>query len=125
MGQEVPYIPIHVNDGNPILNKLMRGSLEITKTSEDKKIEGISFKVSGTTEIGTTFEEIYKTDKDGKIHIENLLVGTYEVSEVLDDLTVGYITPENQTVTVKHGETAEISMNNKLIHGGFKLLKTD
>lgn len=125
MGQEAPYIPIHVNDGKPILNKLIRGNIEITKTSEDKRIEGISFKVSGTTEIGTTFEEIYKTDKDGKIHIKNLLVGTYEVSEVLNDLTVGYITPEKQTVTVKHGETAEISMNNKLIHGGFKLLKTD
>lgn len=125
MGQEAPYIPIHVNDGKPIKNKLMRGNLEITKTSEDKKIEGISFKVSGTTEIGTIFEEIYKTDKDGKISIENLLVGTYEVSEVMDDLTVGYITPESQTVTIKHGETSEIKMENKLIHGGFKLLKTD
>lgn len=125
MGQEVPYIPIHVNDGKPIMNKLMRGNLEITKTSEDKKVEGISFKVSGTTEIGTTFEEIYKTDKDGKISIKNLLVGTYEVSEVVDDLTVGYITPESQTVTIKHDETAEIKMENKLIHGGFNLLKTD
>lgn len=60
MGQEEPTIPIHVNDGKPILNKLMRGNLEITKTSEDKKVEGISFKVAGTTEIGTVFEEIYK-----------------------------------------------------------------
>lgn len=125
MGQEAPYIPIHVNDGKPIINKLMRGNLEITKISEDKKIDGISFKVSGTTEIGTTFEEIYKTDKNGKISIENLLVGTYEISEVMDDLTVGYITPENQTVTIKHSETSEIKMENKPIHGGFKLLKTD
>ena len=108
MGQEVPYIPIHVNDGKPIMNKLMRGNLEITKTSENKKIEGICFKVSGTTEIGTTFEEIYKTDKNGKISIKNLLVGTYEVSEVVNDLTVGYITPGIQSITVKHGETAEI-----------------
>lgn len=125
MGQEEPHISIHVNDGKPILNKLMRGNLEITKTSEDKKIEGISFKVTGTTEIGTTYEEIHKTDKDGKINIENLLVGTYEVSEVVDDLTVGYITPENQTITVKNDDTTQVEMENKLIHGGFKLLKTD
>lgn len=125
MGQEAPYIPIHINDGKPILNKLMRGNLEITKTSEDKKVEGISFKVTGTTEIGTAYEEIFKTDKDGKIVIKDLLIGTYEVSEVLNDLTVGYITPENQTVTVKNGDTEQVEMENKLIHGGFKLLKTD
>lgn len=41
MGQEAPYIPIHVNDGKTIMNKLMCGNLEITKTSEDKKIESI------------------------------------------------------------------------------------
>ncbi|MEG2822942.1 MAG: SpaA isopeptide-forming pilin-related protein [Lachnospiraceae bacterium] len=125
MGQDVPYIPIHINDGKPILNKLMRGNLEIIKTSEDKKIEGISFKVTGTTEIGTAYEEIFKTDEDGKIVIKDMLIGTYEVSEVVNDLTVGYITPENQTVTVKHDETVQVEMENKLIHGGFKLLKTD
>lgn len=61
---------------------------------------------------------------DEKVQI-NMLIGTYEVSEVLNDLTVGYITPENQTVTVKNGDTEQVEMENKLIHGGFKLLKTD
>lgn len=42
MGTEVPVIPIHINDGKPIENKLMRGDIEIVKTSEDGKIEGIS-----------------------------------------------------------------------------------
>lgn len=125
MGQEMPVINIHVNDGKPIMNTLMRGNLEISKTSEDKKVEGISFKVTGTTEIGTTYEEIFKTDKDGKISIKDLLIGTYEVSEVVDDLTVGYITPENETIIVKNDETTQVEMENKLIHGGFKLLKTD
>lgn len=125
MGQEAPYIPIHINDGKPILNKLMRGNLEIIKTSEDKKVEGIRFKVTGTTEIGTAYEEIFKTDKDGKILIKDLLIGTYEVSEIVDDITIGYITPENQTVTVKDNGTTQVEMENKLIHGGFKLLKTN
>lgn len=125
MGQEIPVIDIHMNDGKPILNKFMRGNLEIIKTSEDKKIEDISFKVTGTTEVGTAYEEIFKTDKDGKILIKDLLIGTYEVSEVTDDFTVGYITPENQTVIVKHDETAQVEIENKLIHGGFQLIKTD
>lgn len=125
MGQEIPVIDIPVNDGKPILNKFMRGNLEIIKKSEDKKVEGISFKVNGITEVGTPYEEIFKTDKDGNILIKDLLIGTYEVSEVKDDLTVGYFTPENQTITVKRDETAQVEMENKLIHGGFKLLKTD
>lgn len=125
MGQEMPVINIHVNDGKPIVNKLMRGNIEITKTSDDKKVEGISFKITGITAIGTAYEEIFKTDEDGKIVIKDLLIGTYEVSEVVDDLTVGYITPENQTITVKNDETTQVEMENKLIYGGFKLLKTD
>ena len=125
MGQKIPVINIHVNDGKPIMNTLMLGNLEITKTSEDNLIEGINFKVTGVTEIGTTYEEIHQTDKDGKIHIENLLVGTYEVSEVKDDKTIGYITPDNQIITIKDGDTTQVEMNNKLIRGGFQLLKTD
>ena len=125
MGQEAPYIPIHINNGKPIVNKLMRGNLEIIKTSEDKKVEGISFKVTGTTEIGTSYEKVFKTDKDGKIFIKDLLIGTYEVSEVVDDITIGYITPENQSVTVKDNDATQVEMENKLIYGGFKLLKTN
>lgn len=54
-----------------------------------------------------------------------MLIGTYEVSEVVDDITIGYITPENQRVTVKDNNTTQVEMENKLIHGGFKLLKTN
>lgn len=125
MGQEVPEIHIHVNDGKPVKNVFMRGAIEISKTSEDKKIEGISFKVTGTTEIGTHYEKVFQTDKDGKIHIDKLLIGTYKVSEVIDDLTIGYITPDSQTVTVSNGETSQVEMKNQLIRGGFQLQKVD
>lgn len=125
MGQEVKEITIQINDGKPIKNSLMRGAISIMKTSEDDVIEGIRFKVTGMTEIGTAYEEIFTTDKDGMIHIDRLLTGTYEVSEVVDDKTIGYITPERQTVTVQNDETAELTFENKLIRGGFKVLKTD
>lgn len=125
MGVEKPVIHIHANEGKPLQNKLMRGTIEIIKTSEDKKIEGISFKVTGKTIVGTSYEKIFKTDKDGKILIENLPVGDYIVSEIVDDMTVGYITPDSQNITVKNGETATVKVENKLIRGGFKLLKVN
>lgn len=87
MGNAVAEIPIHLNDGKPIRNSLMKGGIEITKTSEDNRIEGINFKVKGKTEVGTDYENTFKTDKDGK--------------------------------------TVNVKMDNKLIRGGFKLLKTD
>lgn len=124
MGTEVPVIPIHINDGKPIENKLMRGDIEIVKTSEDGKIEGISFKVSGKTAVGTYYEEIFTTDKDGKIHIENLPVGEYTVSEVADDKTIGYITPDDQTVKVENGNTATAEFENILQRGGIRIEKS-
>lgn len=124
MGTEAPVIPIHINDGKPVENKLMRGDIEIVKTSEDGKIEGISFKVSGKTAVGTDYEEIFTTDKDGKIHIENLPVGEYTVSEVADDKTIGYITPDDQTVKVENGNTATAEFENILQRGGIKIEKS-
>lgn len=124
MGTEVPVIAIHVNDGKPIENKLMRGDLEIVKTSEDNKVEGISFKVTGKTTVGTEYEEIFQTDKDGKIHIEDLPVGEYTVSEVADDKTVGYLTPESQTVKVENGTTSTVEFENLLQRGGIKIEKS-
>ncbi|WP_374936705.1 MSCRAMM family protein [Streptococcus pasteurianus] len=124
MGTEAPVIPIHINDGKPIENKLMRGDIEIVKTSEDGKIEGISFKVSGKTAVGTDYEEIFTTDKDGKIHIENLPVGEYTVSEVADDKTIGYITPDDQTVKVENGNTTTAEFENILQRGGIRIEKS-
>lgn len=124
MGTEVPVIAIHVNDGKPIENKLMRGDLEIIKTSEDNKVEGIRFKVVGEIAVGTEYEEIFQTDKDGKIHIKDLPVGEYTVSEVADDKTVGYLTPKSQTVKVENGTTSTVEFENLLQRGGIKIEKS-
>lgn len=124
MGTKEPVINIHVNDGKPIENKLMRGNMEIVKTSEDKKVEGISFKVTGKTLIGTDYEEIFQTDTDGKIHVKDLLVGTYTITEVSDDKTVGYITPESQSFNVENGGTVTVEFENILQRGAVRIEKS-
>lgn len=124
MGQKEPLIRIHLNDGKPVENKLMRGAIEINKTSEDKKLEGISFKIKGKTVVGTEYENTFQTDKDGKIFIDNLPIGEYAISEVLDDKTVGYIKPENETVKVKNDSTLIVEFENILQRGGIKIVKS-
>ena len=95
--------------GIGFINAPQTGTLKIIKTSSDGKLEGFSFKVKGEN-----YEQTFKTDKNGEILIENLRIGKYEISEVSDSVSAGYILPDNQTVEIKYNETAVIKMHNEL-----------
>lgn len=95
--------------GIGFINAPNTGTLKIIKTSSDGKLEGFSFKVKGEN-----YEQTFKTDKNGEILIENLRIGKYEISEVSDSVSAGYILPDNQTVEIKYNETAVIKMHNEL-----------
>ena len=66
--------------GKGFVNAAQTGSLRIEKTSSDGKVEGFSFRVTGAN----GYDQTFKTDKNGEIHIEGLRVGDYTVSEVSD-----------------------------------------
>ena len=95
--------------GIGFINAPHTGTLKIIKTSSDGKLEGFSFKVKGEN-----YEQTFKTDKNGEILIENLRIGKYEISEVSDSVSAGYILPDNQTVEIKYNKTAVIKMHNEL-----------
>lgn len=78
----------------------------------------------GKPAVGTDYKEIFITDKYGKIHIENLIVGEYTVSEVEDDKTIGYITPGDQTVKVENGNIVTAEFENILQRGSIKIEKS-
>lgn len=61
--------------------KTSAGSLKIKKTSEDGKVSGISFKITGPN----SYSKTVKTDSNGVFQIDNLVVGTYTITEVTDD----------------------------------------
>ncbi|WP_434311692.1 SpaA isopeptide-forming pilin-related protein [Hominifimenecus sp. rT4P-3] len=96
------------------------GAMDIVLTSEDKMVEGLTFKV-----VGKDFEQTYETDKDGKIYVKGLAAGEYTVSEVANEKSARYALPASQTVTVKDGETVSVAFENKLLRGGFKLVLVD
>lgn len=102
-----------------------KGNLEITITSEDQQVEGIKVSVQNDALNGEAYEKSFETDLNGRIWVEGIPAGDYEVSEVADNKTVHYVMPDGQKVTIKDGETSEVYMENKLIRGGFKVLKTD
>ena len=97
------------------LNTETYGVGHIVKTSEDGKVEGIKFNISGNG-----VNETVMTGKNGTVDLD-LLPGTYTVTEQTDDK---YETQSAQTVTIVSGKTSTVTFNNTLRRGDLKVTKT-
>ena len=96
--------------GKGFVNASQVGSLKIIKTSSDNKVEGFSFRVTGLN----GYSEIFTTDKNGEILIENLRIGEYMISEVSDSASAAYILPADKTASVFEGAVTKVEMHNEL-----------
>ena len=96
--------------GKGFVNAAQTGSLRIEKTSSDGKVEGFSFRVTRAN----GYDQTFKTDKNGEIHIEGLRVGDYTVSEVSDGASASYVLPADKTVTILADKTTVAQMHNEL-----------
>ena len=94
------------------------GSMKIVKTSEDGKVSGVQFRVTGNG-VDTTVQ----TGTDGTIIVPNLKAGSYTVTEL--DVPDQYVQPKSQTVTVKANETATVSFTNVLKKWKATITKVD
>ena len=97
------------------LNTETKGVGHIVKTSEDGKVEGVKFNISGNG-----IDETVTTGKNGTVDLD-LLPGTYTVTEIPDDK---YETQAAQTVTIVSGKTSTVTFNNTLRRGALKVTKT-
>lgn len=93
-----------------------QGSVKIVKTSEDGKIAGISFTIAGDN-----FCENVTTDENGELQLNDLVPGVYTVTE---NAAAFYEPQQPQSVTVKAGQTSEVSFSNQLKHGALEVTKT-
>ena len=101
-----------VNDGETVevyndelgkgtfINSPQKGEIKIVKTSYDNKVEGIHFEVTGKTYTGQSFSKIYTTDENGIIRINDLRAGEYNIHEVNDEASAGYLLPEDKQLTI-------------------------
>lgn len=94
-------------------NKLKRGNLVVRKTSEDGIVEGMTFRLYGTSQSGQTVNEYAVTDADGYARFENILIGdNYSLTEV--ETPARYVQPETQMVYVKWNDTTQFYVHNVL-----------
>lgn len=96
--------------------KVSYGGAKIIKTSEDGKVDGITFTITGEG-----VNQTVTTDRNGEIRIDNLMPGTYTVTEQSYDK---YEPQESHRVTVLAGQTATVSFNNVLRRGDLTVTKT-
>ena len=96
--------------------KVGYGSVKIIKTSEDGKVSGISFTVSGN---GT--EQTVTTNADGEMQLDDLRPGAYTVTEQSSDR---YEPQEVRQVTVISGQVATVTFHNTLKRGSLEVIKT-
>lgn len=96
--------------------KVGYGSVKIIKTSEDGKVSGISFTVSGN---GT--EQTVTTNADGEMQLDDLRPGVYTVTEQSNDR---YEPQEVRQVTVLSGQVATVAFHNTLKRGSLEVIKT-
>lgn len=103
-------VTVENETGKGFANTPQVGSLKIVKTSSDDKVEGFSFRVTGSN----GYSEVFVTDENGEIFIENLRIGDYTVSEVSDGASAAYVLPADKTASVFEGAVTTVEMHNEL-----------
>ena len=91
-------------------NVLKRGNLKIKKVSEDGVVAGITFRVTGNG-----YDQTATTNDAGELLLQNLLPGTYTVTE--QDAPERYAPQQPKTITVKADAVAEIKFENVIKRG--------
>ena len=96
--------------------KVSYGSCKIVKTSEDGKVDGIKFTITGNG-----VNQTVTTANGGKFQLDNLMPGVYTVTEQSIDK---YVSQEVHRVTVVAGQVATVNFNNVLKRGNLQVVKS-
>lgn len=107
-------------------NTLKRGDLEVTKNSEDGLVEGVEFRLSGTSLSGLEVDEYAVTDASGVARFEDVLISgdtPYSLEEV--DTAIRYVIPEDQTAPILWNDVTERGFTNILKKFRIEVVKKD
>ncbi len=97
--------------------RVSTGNIKIVKTSEDGRVDGITFRIKGNG-----IDKTVKTANGGSITADNLAPGEYTVTEETPE---EYAEREAQHIAVASGQTATVSFNNTLKKFKLTVIKAD
>ena len=105
-------------------NTLRRGDLTVKKTAEDGLVEGMKFRLSGTSLSGIEVNEFAVTDENGIATFKDVLIGTgYTLEEV--DTPTRYVVPDKQTAAVEWNKVTNKFFDNVLKKFNVTVTKSD
>ncbi len=127
---EVPASQKVIVEWNKVINKtfhntLKRGSLKVTKTSEDGLVAGMRFKLTGTALAGDQVTLYAETDSSGIAMFQDVLISgqaPYVLTEV--DTAERYVVPAAQQATVEWNKVTGKTVHNALKRGHLRVIKT-
>lgn len=105
-------------------NTLRRGDLTVKKTAEDGLVEGMKFRLYGTSLSGIEVDAFAVTDKNGVAEFKDVLIGTGYVLEEIDT-PLRYVVPDKQTAAVEWNKVTEKSFDNDLKKYHVTVTKSD
>lgn len=118
-------VTYNTTTGTTVQNVLKRGSLAVTKTSEDGRVFGVQFHLHGTSLSGATVDLYETTNSSGVATFSNVLISgstPYTLEEV--GTKAWYYTPATQNVAILQDTTTNATVANVLKRGTVKVTKT-
>lgn len=114
----------YANGNNGVVNNVKRGSLEVIKTSEDNMVAGVSFRLTGTSDLGESVNMTAATDASGKAVFENVLIGSnYTIEEI--NTAERYVVPDVQHTTIQWNARSTVTFRNTLKKWNLHVAKRD
>ena len=120
---------ITIDDNSPLItldiaNLRQYGSVKVVKTAEDGLVDGLKFKLTGTSVYGEEVSMTAITNEAGVAVFERVLIGIdYTLSEV--STPDRYVIPESQNITVEWNKVTERQFHNVLKKWRADILKVD
>ena len=106
-------------------DKKKTGSIKVTKTTVGNlNVSGITFNLRGTSDSGRDIDIPATTDENGVAVFSKIPVGKYTIYEDEKTVSAAYLIADEQEVTVKYNETAEVAFENIEKTGEIKVTKT-
>ena len=126
---DTPY-PFEITENDDIVkaemtNKKKSGSIKVTKTTTGNlNIEGIKFFATGISDTNKDLKFEATTNENGVAMFDKLVIGKYVITEDGSTVPAAYLVADEQEVTVKYNETAEVAFENIEKTGEIKVTKT-
>ena len=125
---DTPY-PFEITENDDIVkaemtNKKKSGSIKVTKTTTGNlNIEGIKFFATGISDTNQDLKFEATTNENGVAMFDKLVIGKYVITEDGSTVPAAYLVADEQEVTVKYNETAEVAFENIEKTGSIKVQK--